>query len=140
MIISIEVSLQRLSQLERKFDWPRPDCPRCGGTIWGHGFVGRFFNRFRKAIPVKRWRCRECHLVICYRPREYWQRYQEKISVIWDVLLFRVRHGKWPPDVTRQRGGHWLAKLTKKVKLETEVKSTLEEAINFYRAKKLTIF
>ena len=141
MVFRCPVSIRDAATRLKKLFWPRPaNCPRCRhSSLWGHGFVYRFFNGHQCAIPVKRWRCHRCKAVITCRPQSHWNNFQESIQRIFKALLYRVTHLKWPPWTTRQRGGHWLRKLLSSAKRDGLMKGSITETISFYQAKNLLI-
>ena len=130
----------KLKKMGKNFDWIRPCyCRKCKSKIWGHGFIYRFFNAIKNAIPIKRWICSVCGIVYVCIPLGYWSRYQESISNIYEYLLYRVKHQKWPPEVRRQRAGHWLSKLLVNAKLYNLMKDSVLATIFFYKDKNLSI-
>ena len=142
MILAYTVSLPCLIKQQKDYPWKRPsECPRCkGAKLWGHGYVLKYFNSSPVAVFVKRWRCPACSLTITCRPASYWRRFQESISNIFTALSFRIRMGRWPPFVPRQRGGHWLRKLIEKARVDKLIKPSPIKTVEFYRQKKLVIF
>lgn len=62
MIQFVEVLLKLISEQGRDFKWPRPQtCPYCNHSkVWGHGYVSRLFDGFRRALLIKCYRCPEC--------------------------------------------------------------------------------
>ena len=142
MIIFYEVALTEIASQQKKYPWQPPDkCLRCeGSTLWGHGFVLRYFNQSPEGIYLKRWRCPACSLIITCRPSTYWRRFQESIKGIFEAIVNRVRRSRWPPWVSRQRGGYWLRRLLENAKLHGLMRPTLVETISLYSTKKLVIF
>lgn len=136
MIFFVNIDLNKLNTKGKKFKWKRPTC-KCGSSPHGHGFVSRFFISYKNCLVMKRWRCPKCKTVITARPLNYWKYYQESITNIYASLKFRVENYKWPPWVTRQRGGHWLNKLLVHAKLHNLLKESIIETINFYQNKDL---
>lgn len=142
MILYCEVSLSEVASLQKEFPWQRPSkCSRCGeSSLWGHGFVHRYFNKVPEAVFLKRWRCPSCNLIITCRPATYWRYFRESIKGVYDALLARVQGARWPPDVPRQRGGHWLQRLVDHSRLYELAKVSLTETVKFYAKKKLVFF
>jgi len=132
------VSLEEVQEQGKNFNWKRPECIKCNNKVWGHGYVTRFFNRIKNFIFVKRWICPICGTVYTCRPKEYWQYYHESISNIFEILIYRVKHRKWPPETTRQRSGHWMNKMYTHAKLHLLLKDSLIETIIFYQQKNLS--
>ena len=117
LLLFVDVSVKRIFEEGKGFPWPRPpNCPRCHGRIWGHGFVEAFFDGFPKALLLRRYRCADCGLTLRLRPQGYWPRFQASIQAIRDSLSHRLRFFRWPPMVSRQRGGHWLRSLIRQVR------------------------
>jgi len=140
MIVNIKVKLKELSKQGKSYCWSSMDCPRCNRRMWGHGYVSRYFEGFIEALWLKRFMCASCGCVVTVRPVEYWRRYQTAINSIFDILLYRVRHFKWPPVITRQRAGHWLSRLLRKAKACLLMKDSLIETVEFFQQKNLAIF
>lgn len=139
MILSVAIVLSILEEKGRDYSWERPICFKCKKNVWGHGFVQRFFNDFKSFLWIRRWRCPHCQLVITCRPDNYWKRYQEQISRIFEALKFRVQELKWPPWTSRQRGGHWLRKINSKNEINKICNNSLINTIEFFETKNLTI-
>ena len=141
MILTVKISLEKLSKSQKNFDWDRPtECPVCSYHLWGHGYVLRYFNIYPGGLYIKRWRCSSCCLILTCRPEGYWRRYQESISNIYEALLYKVNNLIWPPWVSRQKAGHWIRKLILNAKINLIIKESLTTTICFYRDKNLAIF
>lgn len=141
MILLCGVSLTELEKIQKDYPWEKPkSCPKCNSGLWGHGFVLRYFNACLNGIFVKRWRCPHCKLILTCRPNAYWRRCQETIANIFEALLFRIKQLKWPPWVSRQRGGYWLKKFISNANNNLLMKESISQTIYFYRDKKLVIF
>jgi len=121
LIQQISVSIKEIFRFKegRGYPWPRPErCPRCGHTrLWGHGFVSAYFDGYGKPLWLRRYRCPLCRLVLRLRPAGYFQRFQSSIETIRQSLAYRFYHHVWPPGSSRQRQGHWVRSLLRKVKL-----------------------
>jgi len=117
MISYIFVLLKDILKLGKKYPWPRPEeCPKCGSLrIWGHGYVDALFEGYDKPFLLKRYRCPCCGCVIRLRPSSYLSRFQTPTQKIKSVITTRIKTGRWPPGVSRQRSGHWLRSLKRKV-------------------------
>jgi hypothetical protein len=117
MIIRAEVDFKELLSLGKEFPWPRPpSCPGCGGPVWGHGFVRRYFDVAPEGCWIKRYHCPGCGKIITLRPKGYWPRFWCEISNIRSGLEARIKTECWPPWLKRQVGGHWLRALGEQVK------------------------
>jgi len=105
-------------ELGKEFPWERPErCPRCGNCrIWGHGFVEAYFDKIRKTIWLRRYRCPRCRTVIKLKPSGYFRRFQSSIETIRESIAHRLYHHLWPPGSSRQRQGHWLRSYLLKIK------------------------
>jgi hypothetical protein len=116
MIFYICGLLKDIFKYGRDYPWPRPEvCPRCGSTrIWGHGYVDALFDGFNRALQLKRYRCPCCGCVIRLRPSSHLSRFQTPTQKIKSTLSIRIKTGRWPPDASRQRSGHWLRSLKRK--------------------------
>ena len=96
----------------KKFKWQKPSsCPDCGHYLWGHGFVGRYFDDFTDKLWIKRYRCPNCKNVITLTPMGHHKFFRFSLSHIFKTLIHRLSSYQWPPWTTRQRAGHWLQKL-----------------------------
>jgi len=117
LLLQVDVCVKDVFEQGKLFPWPRPpDCPRCHGRIWGHGYVTAFFDGFAQAVFLRRYRCPDCRLILRLRPRGYWPRFQASIQTIVESLTDRLIHYRWPPLLSRQRQGHWLRFLIRKVR------------------------
>lgn len=116
MIIYICGLLKDIFKMGKKYPWPRPEvCPRCGYTrVWGHGYVDVLFDGYDKALQLKRYRCPCCGCVIRLRPSSHLSRFQASIQKIRTTLSIRIKTGRWPPDSSVSRSGHWLRSLKRK--------------------------
>ena len=140
MIVLTKYNVKDVAAQGKGFNWCRLKCcKKCKSKVWGHGFVYRFFNGIINAVPIKRWICSSCGTVYVCVPVNYWTRYQESISKIFKFLIYRVTHHKWPPETTRQRGGHWMNKLINNAKINKLFKDSMIETITFYQEKSLSI-
>ena len=116
LILYVEASVKKIFHLGQKFPWPRPkQCIRCGGRIWGHGFVLAYFDGFDEGLWLRRWRCPDCRAIYRVRPHGYFRRFQSSIYTIRSSISRRLKMGRWPPDLPRGRGGHWLRSLRRHV-------------------------
>ena len=116
MIIFISTLLKDIFKQGRNFPWPMPAvCPRCGcSKVWGHGYVSAWFDGFSEALLLKRYRCPCCGCVIRMRPDSHFSRFQASIHNIRSTLSTRIKTGRWPPDQSGPRPGHWLRSLKRK--------------------------
>lgn len=116
MIFSVLVSIKEIVDKGRDFPWPRPEsCPRCEGRrLWYHGFVTAFFDGFPEEVFLRRYRCPECKCVLRARPSDYFSRFQAPIETIRSSIAHRLETGRWPPNSSRSRQGHWLRSLSRK--------------------------
>ena len=121
MIIFQPINLQELSKFGKSYNHKRiAKCPRCNSRkIWGHGYVGRYFDEFIYALYLKCWRCADCGCVICIRPEGYFSRHHTTITEIFKSIKYRIETGIWirGPDLSRQRQGHWLRSLKKNISI-----------------------
>ena len=117
LILFISAKIKEIFRLGREYPWPRPEiCPGCRQSgVWGHGYVQGYFDGFDEGIYLKRYRCPGCGCVIRLRPKGYFSRFQAPIDAIRSSLSRRIRHGRWPPGVSRSRQGHWLRALRRKI-------------------------
>ncbi len=133
MIVRANVLVAELAARGRGFKGIRPSCPNhCGRSVWGHGWVRRYFDGYPEGIELQRFRCPGCHAVITLRPLGFWSRFQASINFVFEALSRRLTHRLWPPGVTRQRGGHWLRRLIAKVKMDFSGQDPLVCLRNMY--------
>jgi hypothetical protein len=83
--------------------------------------VAAFFDGFAQAVFLRRYRCPDCHLILRLKPKGYWPRFQASIPTILESLTYRLTYYRWPPLLSRQRQGHWLRSLIRKVRFHLEV-------------------
>ena len=143
MILFINDSLSSFEQQGKNYKWQRPTkCFKCHSKkFYGHGHVSRYFNQINNLLFLKRWRCLCCGAVISCRPMAYWRRYQETSANIFQALQIRFKTLKWPPWIARQRGGHWMRSLNKKLKIHQELlKEGMLETLAFFVEKEISIF
>jgi hypothetical protein len=118
LIVFIELCVKTLAELGRDYPWQRPEqCPRCGGVrVWGHGFVGAYFDEAGASmVLLKRYRCPECRVVIRLRPKGYFRRIQASVAAVRVCVQHRIGTGRWPPGSNRERQRHWLRGLRRQV-------------------------
>ena len=134
MILFVETNIKELSEKGRDYPWQRPaNCPRCGNfKVWGHGYVGAWFDGFLTLLFLKRYRCPDCKLVIRYRPTGYFRRFQAPVDTIRSRIAHRLKEGRWPPGLSRSRQRHWLKGLRKQATayLENAWSRTLSDAFD----------
>lgn len=115
MIAFFRLDLNRIVRNSRQYPWPRPDgCGRCRHRwLWGHGYVPMFFDGFRQALQMRRYRCPKCGCIVRLRPTGFWPRCQSPVASVRDTLARRIVTGRWPGLCTANRARHWLAALTR---------------------------
>jgi len=112
MIWQVAVELDEVFAQGRGFAWPRPPgCLRCGCyRVWGHGFVGRYFDGFVLPLLLRCYRCPGCGCVMTPRPAGYVRRIRAALASIRDELRARLETGRWRSQpASRMR--HWLGHL-----------------------------
>jgi hypothetical protein len=114
------MSVKEIFRLGINFPFPRPErCLKdgCGGRVWGHGFVERYFDGFGKALFLRRWRCPDCGTIYTIRPHGFWSRHHAPIQTVCRSLCHRLRHGTWDRSLglSRQRQNHWFQALKKNI-------------------------
>ena len=117
MVISVSCEVKEIFEKGKAYQWSKPAiCPCCKASkVWGHGFVGSFFDGFSGFVFLRRWRCPSCQCVIRARPCGYFPRFQAAIEEIRSRLSSRISEGHWLPGLSRARQGNWLRALRKKV-------------------------
>jgi hypothetical protein len=140
MILYQSINIRLLAERGKKFNWKKPSsCPICGMPVWGHGYRFCFFEGFTSALPLKRYRCSGCNIVITIRPSSHWSRFQIAISRIISTIRYRLKNFRWPPDTIRQRAGHWMRRFINRCKLDFGFNPCLTqiEALNYYQDKSI---
>jgi hypothetical protein len=118
LVIFVKRTVKQLFKAGRDFLWPRPErCPRCGGRVWGHGYVPAYFDGYYLPLWLKRYRCPDCGCVIRLRPQEYFQRFQASIHTIRDCLAYWVHQHRWQAGPSPPRQRHWLNALRRNLVL-----------------------
>lgn len=126
MICTQDVCLNQVAELGSSFKWNRPHCD-CGGLrVWGHGRVVRYFPGFDQPLLVQRFRCEDCRSVFTCRPSCVWPRFLTRALVVLEALITRFSERKWPATIPRQRGGHWLRKLSEEFLVRTFLGNPLD--------------
>lgn len=117
MIWHVAVELNDVAAQGRNYPWQRPEpCLRCKRfRVWGHGFVGRYFDGHEGQVLLRCFRCPGCGCVITPRPQGYLRRIRSSVSAIRRELGHRLERGRWlPPGAgspSRPRLRHWLTHL-----------------------------
>jgi len=117
MIWHVEVNLNEVVAFGREYPWQRPrECLRCKRFgVWGHGFVGRYFDGHEGQVLLRCFRCPGCGCVITPRPLGYFRRIRGSVSAIRRELEHRLERARWLPASTdspsRPRLRHWLRHL-----------------------------
>jgi len=116
MILFILADVKEIAKKGRDYPWSKPDkCPKCGDyNVWGHGFVERCFDNFNHLLLIKRYRCPSCGCVICYRPIDFFKRFQATVQTIKSCITSRLILGKWNPHISKSRQRHWLNALRRR--------------------------
>ena len=111
MIVAITATIQEIAELGEFFKWPSCHCEKCSRKMWGHGFVGRYFEGVVQVVRIKRLICPNCRVVVTFRPQQFYARFRSSIVEIYDCLVSRFTTGFWPDGFKRQRGWYWIKKL-----------------------------
>src|SRR3990172_5879072 len=117
MVISVLCKVKEIFERGKNYRWSKPEtCPHCKKShVWGHGFVGAYFDGFSGFVYLRRWRCPACWCVIRARPRGYFQRFQATLEEIRFRLSSRISGGPWLPGISHSRQGNWFRALRKNV-------------------------
>ncbi|MEW6248950.1 MAG: hypothetical protein AB1555_19945 [Nitrospirota bacterium] len=120
MLLFFMAGIKSLVERGRSYPFPRPrvclkeECQ--SSRIWSHGYVDAYFDGYAGALSLKRYICADCGCVYTVRPFGYWPRHQVAVTVIFNRLCHRIRHGRWGDSpLSRQRQGHWLRALKRNV-------------------------
>lgn len=120
MILFCKITSENLSKLDKNYKWPPCNCEKCQRSMWGHGYVARYFSILSHPVYLKRYRCPNCGTVITTRPESFWAFLRSSIQMIYRSLRTKISSGSWPPETTRQRGGHWLKRFGIHAKMSCE--------------------
>jgi hypothetical protein len=109
LILYLSVNLTEIQRDEKGYCWPRPrQCLRCkGNRIWGHGYVGRFFDGVADALWMKRWRCPDCRTVYTMRPSTHWRGFWADRETILSSLRAKEYESRWLEHLCRERQQYW---------------------------------
>lgn len=117
MILHEEVDFKALISLGRDYPWKKPSsCTCCHAGLWFHGWARIYLEGVSGQVWVRRLRCPGCNRVYRLRPAGYWPRFFYGIRTIRSVLKSRCGGGRWPPEIRRQVGGHWVRALLRHVR------------------------
>lgn len=137
MIFQSKITVSELSRNGKNHKWEKCECSKCNRSMWGHGFVGRYFSSFPDIVYLKRYRCPCCSSVITTRPEGYWSFFRSPVESIYQSLSKRICTGSWPFGFPRQRGGHWIrrfvnfAKMSGQLNLLDFLKTSFEKNLYF---------
>lgn len=139
MIISFDIKVEDIASAGKSFKWPVCPCEKCNRNMWGHGFVGRYFEGFIQLIGLKRWRCPCCGAVALGRPKSFFPRFRSSIKEIYDSLITKLKTKAWPKGFRRQRGWYWLKLLKKSLFMQDRHRDPtdfligrFESGVNFF--------
>jgi hypothetical protein len=108
VILYSAVDVKELYRLGRHYPWERPQkCLSCGGRIWGHGFVSRYFEPFAGVFWIRCYRCPDCTTVYTMRPSLYLRGFRYELCLILSCLFHRVITTRWQQNVCRQLQQAW---------------------------------
>jgi hypothetical protein len=109
VVLHVTVDVKRLSELGKKYPWPRPKrCLSCKSPrIWGHGYVQRYFEGFTHPLWIKRLRCPDCHTVYTLRPDLFYRGFQYSLITILCSLLAKITDHRWLSCIPRQNQQYW---------------------------------
>ena len=118
MVIPVDIDVNLLAILGKKFSWKKPDCcPKCGERLWWHGFVPAYFACLASAVFLRRLFCPHCRSIHRLRPISHWRRFQSSITVVGQTIAHRQGQGRWRPDLPRARQRQWWRRLARKTRL-----------------------
>lgn len=138
MIVAVAATIHEISEMGECFKWPVLSCEKCSCRLWGHGFVGRYFDGVADLVRIKRLICPDCGMVVSFRPMAFWPRFRSSIEEIYIALMRRLGSGFWPIGFKRQRGWYWLKKFMSSVLMSGHcdpaefLKQRFSKAIHFF--------
>lgn len=124
MILYVEVKVKELSELGKRYPWKRPEqCPECESRrLWGHGYAERYFEGYKEALWVKKYRCADCKAVHTLRPASYYRRFQVQWLTILLSLYCKIEFKRWLKCFSRQRQQYWWKGFLKQASRESTIK------------------
>ena len=115
MVILVDVDVNQLAILGKKYLWPKPAaCPKCGCRLWWHGFASGYLACLVETVFFRRLFCPQCNSVHRLRPSSHWPRFQSSINTIVQVIAHRQNNARWRPDLPRPRQRQWWRRLARK--------------------------
>lgn len=112
MVLSVAADVNEIARLGINFPWVKPaGCPRCGQSLWWHGFVPAYFSCLAEAVLLRRLRCPCCRSVHRLKPAGYWRRFRSSITLITQTISHRSDSGRWRRDQPRPRQRQWWRRL-----------------------------
>jgi len=109
LVLHFRVDVKYLCEVGKRYCWPKPStCPGCGGMrLWGHGFVGRYFEGFVNPLWMKRFRCPDCTAVHTGRPGGFLNGIRSPAEVVRSCLAAKITNNRWLRSVSRQNQQYW---------------------------------
>lgn len=111
MILYIDADVNEIFRMGKEYPWKKPEyCTRKGCNsfrLWGHGYVGRYFDRVPGLVLIKRYRCPECGTVYTFRPLAYWERFRATKLTVLLCLVARIREERWRRGISPKRQACW---------------------------------
>lgn len=113
MILPVTANLKEIEKRGRNYPRIKPEiCLRSKGyRLWGHGFVGAFFDGCAGVLVLRRYRCPACGCVMKLKPKGFFRRFQERVEMIRFHIECRLESGRWPMGCSCPRCRHWLRSL-----------------------------
>ena len=98
-----------LSEQQKSYPWPKlRRCAVCNGRrVWGHGYVGRYFDGWEERLWMKRYRCPDCAAVHTARLDSHWRGFWAPRRVILISLVRKLKKDRWLGQLSRQRQQYW---------------------------------
>lgn len=125
MLVAVDVSVNELVKLGKKFQWPRVPCPACGARVWWHGFVLAYFSIFPSGIYIRRTRCPVCKRVHRLKPKGFWKNFRFSKDQIRNAVKTREKTGRYPTDnAEKHTMRKWWRTLGTMIKIELSLQFT----------------
>ena len=109
VIVYSTVNVKDIFKQGKNYPWSKPEkCPSCKShRLWGHGYVGRYFEGFNEPLWLKRYRCPDCFAVHTCKPNGFFPGFRYSVKIIIHCILNKLNYGRWFVSTPRQNQQYW---------------------------------